>query len=86
MDKDELQDVYKMNFKRCFKKGFDCETVSKEKYIKKNFMKDNILKDPDDPDNILKDKKSHENVLVYTISYKTLLNVCVLDSIKWMMY
>ena len=36
-------------------------------------MKDNILKDPDDPDNILKDEKSYENVLVYTISYKTLM-------------
>ena len=31
MDKDEVQDVYKINFKDVFKKRFDCEPVSKEK-------------------------------------------------------
>ena len=51
-------------------------------------MKDNILKDPDDPDNILKDEKSHENVLVYTIPYKTLMSAkpIRIKLIKWMMY
>ena len=47
------------------------------------YFGDLIKIDDFDFNDILIDEKSHENILVFIISYKHLLNLCVLNSIKY---